>query len=72
VYEKFVEAKELAAAGYVFPVSNADECKAILQKLIADYSYRSTIHNNLLNFMRQHTGATQRTLDMIAAAGWLS
>lgn len=71
VYEKFVEAKELAAAGYVFPVSNADACKTVLQKLISDYTYRSTLHNNLLNFMRQHTGATQRTLDKIAVSGWL-
>jgi len=72
VYEKFVEAKELAESGYVFPVSDAAACKIILERLISDYNYRSSIHNNLLNFMRQHTGATQRVLDKVQETGWLA
>ena len=72
VYEKFVEAKELAAIHYVFPVSNADECSAVLQKLVADEEYRGGLNYALREFMRGKTGATKMILDEIKAKGWLS
>lgn len=71
VYEKFVEARELAAAGLVFPVADAAACTAILQKLVAEPAYRESIHQELQQFIQAHTGATQRVLDKIASERWL-
>ncbi len=71
VYEKFVEAKELATLGYVFPVGNAAECSAILEKLITDAPFRNEKSVALKTFMQQHTGATGKIMDCIKTGCWL-
>jgi len=71
VYEKFVEAVKLVSLHYVFPVNNAAECKAVLNKLISDEAYRGEIRNALKTFMQQHTGATQAIMDEIGREQWL-
>jgi len=65
VYEKFVEAKELAARKLIFPVSNGYEYGEILKKLIVDEEYRSDVSAALQQFMRDHTGATERVMEGI-------
>jgi len=71
VYEKFVEAKELVGLRYVFPVRNAGECGAIINKLIIDESYRNEISGSLKNFMKEHTGATGIIMEEIGTGKWL-
>ncbi len=71
VYQKFVEAKELAGLNYVFPVSNASEAKEKLNELIADKEYRKSISNSLKQFMQDHIGASAIILDKIGREGWL-
>lgn len=71
VYEKFVEAKELASLQYVFPINNAVDGKAILEKLIGDVPYRNSISDSLKKFMKDHTGATTTIMDSIKANKWL-
>ncbi len=71
VYQKFVEAKEMAALDIVFPVKDKGECAIRLKKLINDDAYHQSIHNSLLAFMKQHTGATNTIMDVIKAKKWL-
>ena len=71
VYEKFVEAKELATLKYVFPVANADECKDALTKLITDEEYRGAISYALKEFMKNHTGAAGVIMGEVKREGWL-
>ena len=71
VYEKFVEAKELAALKYVFPVANASECKEVLNKLITDEEYRGAISYALKEFMKNHTGAAAKIMGAVEREGWL-
>ena len=68
IYEKFVEAKELASLHYVFPVSNAAESNEILKKLITDEAYRKSVSTSLKTFMQEHTGATDRLMAGIDGA----
>jgi len=71
VYEKFVEAKELAARQYVFPVNNAAECTAIINKLVTDEPFRNNISLALKEFMQQHTGAAKIIIDKVKIEKWL-
>ncbi len=71
VYEKFVEANELASLKYVFPVANATECNEILKKLITDEEYRGAISYALKEFMKNHTGAAALIMGEIMSEGWL-
>ena len=71
VYEKFVEAKELAALKYVFPVNNVDECRVALKKLIDDDEYRGSISYALKEFMKNHTGATDIIVSEVTKNRWL-
>lgn len=71
VYEKFVEAKELAALKYVFPVSNAIECNRVFKKLITDEEYRGAISYALKEFMKNHTGAAGVIMGVVKREGWL-
>ena len=72
IYEKFVEAKELASLHYVFPIHNALESNEILKKLITDTVYRNSVSDLLKKFMREHTGATGVIMDEIKRGKWLS
>jgi 3-deoxy-D-manno-octulosonic-acid transferase len=72
VYEKFVEAKELASLRYVFPVANATECNEILNKLITDHEYHGAISYALKEFMKNHTGAAALIIGEINREGWLA
>lgn len=71
IYEKFVEAKEMASLGYVFPVNNAAECSAMLNKLITDEVFHKRTSDSLRSFMQQHTGATQLIMNELDKHGWL-
>ncbi len=71
VYQKFIEANALVAAGYAFPVSDKETYSAILQKLITDTAYRAEISAGLKKFMSHHIGATQTILSHIASHQWL-
>ncbi len=71
VYSKFVEAKELATLKYVFPVSSANECSGVLEKLITDEEYRGSISYALKEFMKNHTGATETILSEVKKHRWL-
>ena len=71
VYEKFVEAKELAALKYVFPVNDAQECKDILKKLVSQEDYRKGISASLQGFMQVHVGATGVIMSEVGKSGWL-
>jgi len=72
IYEKFVEAKELADLHYVFPVRNAMESNEILKKLIADEAYRSSVSEALKQFMTTRRGATDIIMEGIKREKWLS
>ena len=72
IYEKFVEAKEMADLNYVFPVNNTRECAAILDKLIKDEAYRAHISKLVGSFMQQHTGATTTIMTEINKQNWLT
>ena len=71
VYEKFVEAKELASLKYVFPIANATECNEILKKLITDEEYRGAVSYALKEFMKNHTGAAGMIMGEVKREGWL-
>ncbi|MCD6012009.1 MAG: 3-deoxy-D-manno-octulosonic acid transferase [Flavipsychrobacter sp.] len=71
IYEKFVEAKELVAHQYVFPVNDAAEAKEKLKKLIEDVDYRQSLHNSLKKFMQEHIGASGKVVDIIQKKKWL-
>ncbi len=71
VYQKFVEARELAGLHYVFPVSNSKECREILTKLFASATYRQNIGDSLKKFMQEHTGAARAILDVVKREQWL-
>ncbi len=72
IYEKFVEAKELASLHYVFPIHNALESNEILKKLITDAAYHSSVSDALKKFIMEHTGATGIIMDEIKREKWLS
>jgi 3-deoxy-D-manno-octulosonic-acid transferase len=72
LYEKFVEAKEMAGSNLAFPISNSDECRVILEKLIKDETYRKHISDSVRIFMQQHTGATEKIMAEINRQHWLS
>ena len=71
VYQKFVEANELAGLNYVFPVSNAAVAKEKLNELIANEEYRKSVSNSLKHFMQEHIGASAIIADKIRGEGWL-
>lgn len=71
IYEKFVEARELVAHQYVFPVSDATEAKEKLKKLIEDVDYRQSLHSSLKKFMQEHIGASPKIVDTIKHKSWL-
>jgi 3-deoxy-D-manno-octulosonic-acid transferase len=71
IYEKFVEAKELASLQYVFPINDASSCSIALNKLITDDQYRLSISGALKTFMKTHTGATAIITNEIRRKKWL-
>ncbi len=71
VYRKFVEAVSLTSAKVAFPVQNADEAAAVVSQLANDDSQRKTISDQLQKFMKKKTGATERIMTQMLAAGWL-
>jgi 3-deoxy-D-manno-octulosonic-acid transferase len=71
VYEKFVEAKTMAALKLVHPVSNTAEAKAELQRLVSDSSYRTETGLRLKDFMSKNIGATARFMDAVNRYKWL-
>jgi len=70
IYEKFVEAKEMAALQIVFPINDAAGCRGIFEKLVED-EYRGSIRSSVRAFMQQHTGATDAIMGLVREQGWL-
>ena len=59
-YEKFKEAVELNACGGGFAISNANQCHAILDKLIGDEQALKEAGTAASNYIENHTGATRQ------------
>jgi len=66
VYAKFVEARELVAHGYAYPVAGKDEARAVLAKLCADAVHRTQLKTGIQQFMAARTGATRRIMAYVA------
>ncbi|UAY51351.1 3-deoxy-D-manno-octulosonic acid transferase [Ferruginibacter albus] len=64
-YKRFIEANLLVEKEFCFPVTNAEECKAVLINLSGEELYYQNIHQALLAFMKEQAGATQKILDLI-------
>ncbi len=71
VYKKFVEASLLVSKELCFSISNADEYKKILIKFFTDEDYYQSIHQLLLQFMKEHSGATDTILSYIQINKWI-
>ncbi len=64
-FEKFREAQELEAEGALFSIKNAAGFETILQKLLADESYRKQVGAIASRFIADRTGATRLITDYI-------
>lgn len=71
VYQKFVEANELAGLNFVFPVSNAAEAKEKLNELIVNEEYRKSVSISLKQFMQERIGASKVIMNVARREGWL-
>ncbi len=59
-HEKFREAMELKECGGSFAISNAEQCHAILDKLLSDHNALKKAGIAASNYITNHTGATNR------------
>jgi 3-deoxy-D-manno-octulosonic-acid transferase len=71
VYEKFVEAKKMADLHCAFPVVNINAYKKISLELMTKKDFRERVHNDLVKFMQENTGATLHILSQIERQRWL-
>jgi 3-deoxy-D-manno-octulosonic-acid transferase len=71
VYKKFVEASKLVSLQFAFAVNSEENGKIILSRLIADAAYRNTIHDSLIKYMQENTGATEAVLGLVDRQRWL-
>lgn len=65
-HHKFIEARELIAAGAGFAVRDADELRGVLQDLLTDPDARSRAADAAREHLRSHTGATARIMQVLA------
>ena len=63
VYEKFVEAREMVALKYAFPVNNAAEATSVLRDLLHD---RAALVMSIKKHLQERTGATEKVMRVIA------
>ena len=71
VWQKFVEANEMIAAGFAFPVENEIELKLKLGALLQDDRYK--IFQPLIrDYVAARTGATEIILNLITKEHWLA
>lgn len=61
-YEKYLEAKDLVAAGYGFSVSNATELKHKIAELTSNNVHRLVLKDKLIAYMKQRAGATSQIM----------
>ncbi|MBS1774390.1 MAG: 3-deoxy-D-manno-octulosonic acid transferase [Bacteroidetes bacterium] len=66
-YQKFVEANQMVAHQYAFPVNNAAELKGWFEQLMSDSHRLQTIQNAIKSYMQQQTGATVKIMRIISA-----
>ena len=59
-HEKFREAVELNACGGAFAISDAQQCTAVLDKLLSNDDALKTAGNAASHYITTHTGATMR------------
>lgn len=59
-HEKFREAVELNACGGAFAISDAQQCTAVLDKLLSNDDALKTAGNAASHYITTHTGATRR------------
>lgn len=65
-HHKFAEAKGLIEAGGGFEVDNANELRAVLNKLLDDPSALAAASRNASNYVRERVGATDRVVRAIS------
>jgi len=66
-HTKFAEAKGLIDAGGGFEVRNADELRAVLDRLLGDTDALSKASEAAGNYVRDRVGATERTVGEVLA-----
>ncbi len=71
IYQKFVEAVALVAAGCAFPVIDEQQAARVLKELTQDDQHRNALAAKMKEFIANHTGAANRICSQIADAGWL-
>ncbi|MBR5638907.1 MAG: 3-deoxy-D-manno-octulosonic acid transferase [Muribaculaceae bacterium] len=59
-HEKFKEAIELNACGGGFAIENAQQCHAVLDKLLSDNVARHMVGDAAKHYIESHTGATEQ------------
>lgn len=62
-YRNFMEAVGLVSAGGGFSINGADECKALVEKLVGDPSAYELSASTAGDFVRSQAGATDRVID---------
>ncbi|MEO6832262.1 MAG: glycosyltransferase N-terminal domain-containing protein, partial [Chitinophagaceae bacterium] len=66
-FEKFSEAREMVAAGFAFPVNDAESYSRTIKKLMVD-GLREPLQGQIKQFVLSKTGATQKILKLIEHA----
>jgi 3-deoxy-D-manno-octulosonic-acid transferase len=65
VYEKFVEARQLVASGFAFPVADADACGRKLQGLTDNEPLLREKQQALRGFVAANIGATEKIISLL-------
>lgn len=64
-YNKFMEAKELIEAKGAFSIGDYDDLMPLLDKMILDRDYLNEVGCNAGDYVKSHSGASDRILNMI-------
>ena len=71
VYRKFIEANLLVDHQFAFPISNASECRKVLEELPAEPSRLSALQFAIRLYVKKNIGATGRIIDRINSERFL-
>ena len=69
--KKSVEANELSRMGFAFPLSNADQCRRVLNKLVNDEQECLRLSHSIKKYIRTKTGATHKIILKIKQCKWI-
>ncbi|WP_242156825.1 3-deoxy-D-manno-octulosonic acid transferase [Aestuariivivens sediminis] len=64
-YQRFPEAKAMTQRGGMFSVSNANDFKVILNKLLSDRDFRQACGHKNSNYIKENQGAVIQILDYL-------